>query len=54
MAGLLQGCLPLLDWGEALGHINLTGDFHWRKDAGLPEPETTPSQGRRHILTCNF
>ena len=40
-------------------YINLTGDYHWRKDAGLgnrklPPPQNQPPASQRHSLTCNF
>lgn len=35
-------------------HINLTGDYHWQKDAGLRNRKTTSPQDRRHSLACNF
>ena len=40
-------------------HINLTGDYRWRKDAGLgnrtfTSPQNQPFPGQRLSLTCNF
>jgi hypothetical protein len=37
-------------------HINLTGDYHWRKDAGLQDGKLRPLRvsSRDFSLACNF
>ena len=32
-------------------HINLTGDYHWRKDAGLRNRKSRPLRTGRPVLT---
>ena len=37
-------------------HINLTGDYHWRKDARLQDGKFAPAQGQQAVtcsLACN-